>query len=423
MTAHSCLAVCAAAALLIGTPCATAQEVTVERLVSIAIERSPELRAARAEIAVAGGQITQAGLRPNPEIMTGQEQGTGGTMNTTFGVEWPLDLFRRRARIEVARRAGDIVFLSVQDRERLLAASVREQAGRMLAARRMLEVTNEALAAARRMRDLLDRRVTEGGVPKLEANFAAVEALRIEADAALGAGELEAATIELKALAGLPPDAQLVIADSLESLVRSALPPRPAPATAIQERPDIREALARMTLAEAQAEEARQAGRYDITVTGGYTRMRFGFAQQGFDERNVLVPIEGIFHTVALGAQVKLPLFHKNQGALASAQAERGRAEIMVEARRRAARAEVEAAEALDREAWRAAELYASMVRDLARQNVDVMLEAYDLGRFPLSDLLAHQRRYLEVEAAYTQVLSRAYQARAAVRRALGEIP
>jgi outer membrane protein, heavy metal efflux system len=402
---------------------AGAQEVTVERLVSIALESAPELRAARAEVVVASGQVTQAGLRPNPSLIASQETGTDSTMNTTVGVEWPLNLFRRPARVAAAQRASDVVFRSVQDRERLLAAAVREQAGRVLAARRTLEVTNEALVVARRMRDLLDRRLTEGGVPRLEANLAAVEALRIEADAALATGELEAATIELRALAGLPADAQLVISDSLESLVRSALPPRPVPATAVQERADIREALARLTLAEAQAEDARQAGRYDIALTGGYTRMQFGFPLQGFNERGVGVPIEGIFHTVTLGAQVTLPFFDRNQGARASAHAERSRAEIVVEARRRTARAELEAAQALEREAWRAVELYASSVRDLARQNVDVMLEAYDLGRFALSDLLGQQRRYLEVEAGYTTVLSRAYNARAAVRRALGEIP
>jgi cobalt-zinc-cadmium efflux system outer membrane protein len=412
-----------AVAVMLAFPLAAgAQEITVERLVAIALESAPELRAARAEIGVSSGQVTQAGVRPNPVLMASQETGTESTMNTTVGVEWPLNLFRRPARIEAAQRASDVVFRSVQDRERLLAAAVREQAGRVLAARRTLEVTNEALVAARRMRDLLDRRVTEGGVPKLEANLAAVEALRIEADAALATGELEAATIELKALVGLPADATLVLADSLESLVRSAVPPRPAPATAVQERPDIREALARMTLAEAQAEEARHEGRYDIAVTGAYTRMQSGFPQQGLNDIGMRVPIEGIFHTVTLGAQVKLPFFDRNQGALASAQAERSRAEMVLEARRRDARAELEAAEALDREAWKAVELYASTVRDLARQNVDVMLEAYDLGRFPLSDLLGQQRRYLDVEAGYTTVLSRAYSARAAVRRALGEI-
>ena len=62
-------------------------------------------------------------------------------------------------------------------------------------------------------------------------------------------------------------------------------------------------------------------------------------------------------------------------------------------------------------------------MRTLARQNVEIMLEAYDLGRFPLADVLSEQRRYLDVESAYTAVLLRAYEARTAVSRAFGEIP
>jgi cobalt-zinc-cadmium efflux system outer membrane protein len=402
---------------------AHAQEVTVEQLVTIALESSPELRAARADFAVAAGQIIQAGLRPNPVAVSSQEQGRGGMMTTIAGVEWPLDLFRRSARTEAARRSSDVTSLTVRDRERLLAAAVREQAGRLLAARRILEVTNEALAEARRTRDLVARQVSEGRAPALDANLASLEALRVEADAALATGEAEAAIIELKALAGLPPDAVLVVRDSLESLVLSASVPRLTPAAAMETRPDIREALARMTFADARAEDARRSGGFDMTMVGGYTRARSGYAQQGFDARGVRVPIEGVFHTVMVGAKVTLPLFHRNQGALASAQAERGAAEALFDARQRAARAEIDAAGARDREARRAVELYASTVRDLARQNVTVVLEAYDLGRFRLSDVLAEQRRYLDVEASYTDVLSRAYQAQAAVRRALGEIP
>jgi cobalt-zinc-cadmium efflux system outer membrane protein len=415
------IVLCTVAVALLQPSFADAQALTVEELVRVAVERAPELRAARYDVAAAGGQVVQAGLRSNPVLTASQE--LGGTISSTAGVEWPLDLFRRPARIDVAERTRDRAALSVEGRARLIAAAVREQAGRLLAARRIVEVTNEALAAARRMRDLLDRRVTEGGVPKLEANLAAVEALRIEADAGLAAGEAEAADIELKAMAGFPADAALVITDSLEPLVRAATATDPVPAVALDARPDIRDALARITLADAQAERARQEGRFDITVSGGYTRMDFGFPQQGFDDRGVRVPIEGIFHSVTLGARVTLPLFHQNQGALASALAERRSAEATLEAEQRAARAEVDAAIARDRDARRAVELYASTVRDLARQNVDVILEAYDLGRFPLTDLLAQQRRYLEVEAAYTEVLSRAYQARSAVRRALGEIP
>ena len=66
--------------------------------------------------------------------------------------------------------------------------------------------------------------------------------------------------------------------------------------------------------------------------------------------------------------------------------------------------------------------MYATSLRDLARQNVDVQLEAYDLGRTPLNDLLIEQRRYLDVEAGYTSVLQRAWGTRVALRRARGEI-
>jgi outer membrane protein TolC len=53
---------------------------------------------------------------------------------------------------------------------------------------------------------------------------------------------------------------------------------------------------------------------------------------------------------------------------------------------------------------------------------VEVQLEAYDLGRTQLTELLAEQRRYLDVETGYTNVLSRAYDARVALRQARGEI-
>lgn len=400
-----------------------AQDVTIEQLVTLALERSPDLRMARAGVAVAAGQITQANLRPNPVAVSSHEQGTGNTMNTIVGVEWPLDLSRRSARTETAQRASAVASLSVRERERLLAATVREQAGRLLVALRVLEVSNEALTQARRTRDLVNRQVTEGRAPQLDANLAALDALQVEAEAFLANGEAEAAMIELKAMAGLPPDAPLVLRDSLESLVVSASVPRVTPAAAMETRPDIREALARMTFANAQGEEARRAGGFDMTLVGAYTRAQAGFDQQGFDDNGVRVPIEGVFHTVTIGARMTLPFFNRNQGAQMSAESERGAAEALFDTRQREARAEIDAASARDREARRAVALYASTVRDVARQNVDVVLEAYDLGRFRLSDVLTQQRRYVEIEAAYTDVLSRAYQAQAALRRALGEIP
>jgi len=116
-----------------------------------------------------------------------------------------------------------------------------------------------------------------------------------------------------------------------------------------------------------------------------------------------------------------LPFRNRNQGTMASAEAERDQEELLVASRQLAAQAELDAATLRDRETRRAVEMYATSIRDLARQNVEVQLEAYDLGRTPLSELLAEQRRYLDVESAYTAVLARAYDAQVALRRARGE--
>lgn len=402
---------------------AQAQGVTVDELVAMALERSPELQAARTDVGVATGEATQAALRPNPMLAASQEQGSGGMMTTSVGMEWPLDLFRRPARVAAARGAVEVTSLAIRDRERLLASAVREQAGRLLAARRTLDVINESLTAARRLRDLLDRRVTEGGTTRLDANLAAVDTLRLEADAAIATGEADAALIELKATVGLAADVPLTLTETLEGVAGAPAAPRLTPIAALEARPDLREAIARIDIADRRAEAARQEARTDVTLAAGYTRSAFGFDQLGLNARGVPVRIHDIFHSVTIGARVSLPVRNRNEGTLAAVEAERKGAEALFTARQRAARAEIDAASARERDTRRAVELYATTIRGLARQNVDVMLEAYNLGRFPLSDVLAEQRRYLDVEAGYTAVLMRAYEARTAVARAFGEIP
>jgi cobalt-zinc-cadmium efflux system outer membrane protein len=417
------MACIATAAILVVASSSFAQEITIEQLVAMALQRSPELQEARAGITAATARVTQAGVRPNPMIAGSHEQGAMGMKTTILGVEWPLGLYRRPGRTAVARSEADLTTLSVREQERRLAAAVREQAGRLLAARRTIDVTTEALNAARRLRELLDRRVTEGGSPKIDANLAAVEALRLEADLALATADMQAAVIQLRALVGLPADAPMVLRESLETLVAAPVLPRLTMTAALEARPDVRAAIAQIGLADARIDAARREGRSDLTVTAGYTRARFGFDLYGFTHHGERVLIDDVFHSVMVGGRLSLPFLDRNAGNVAAAQAERAGAEAAVTARQRAARAEIDAALARERETRRAADLYAGEVRRLARENVDVMLEGYDLGRFPLSDVLAEQRRYLDVEAGYTEVLARAYEAQAGVVSAFGEIP
>jgi len=135
-----------------------------------------------------------------------------------------------------------------------------------------------------------------------------------------------------------------------------------------------------------------------------------------------LEPIEDVFHSFKFGAMVMVPVGNRNQGAVAAARAERAEAEHVRDARALAAQSEVASAVARDERVRQALALYASDVRTLARQNLEVVRETYELGRVTLSDVLAEQRRYLDIEMGYTEALRMAFEARTALARALGEM-
>jgi cobalt-zinc-cadmium efflux system outer membrane protein len=400
--------------------------VTLEAAISRALEREPSLRAVRADVAVARGIRQQAGLRPNPSLSFERREEPAGTdSQTAVTVEWPLDLFRQRGRVQTAERELEATQFAVTDRERLLAAEVRMQYGAAVAAIRDLTVADDVVAAVRRQFELLKARVQEGATPPLERDLLDVELRRLETDRLLVAGRVDVAVVQLKRLLGLSPENPLLLRDSLESLVGSPQPSvgvPPMAATSLTQRPDVLEAQTRVRVAEARAEQARREGRVDVSLFGAYMRMDAGFPQQGFRPGGQLERIRGLFHYVAGGAMVTVPLLNRNQGQVAAALAERSGAEARREAVELGVRAEVAAATARDVQAQRAVVLYVGSARGLARQNLDVVAQTFQLGRATVFDMLAEQRRYLEVEQAYTNALREAWEARAALKRALGEI-
>jgi cobalt-zinc-cadmium efflux system outer membrane protein len=183
----------------------------------------------------------------------------------------------------------------------------------------------------------------------------------------------------------------------------------------------VREADANVTVADARIDLARRDGRLDVSVYGTFMRMDSGFPQLGISSAGDLERVRGRFSYVAGGARVTLPVFNRNQGQIAAMQAERAGAEARRNAATLAARTEIATARARDVQAQRAVGVYAGDVRRLARQNLDVVRQTFDLGRSTVFDVLAEQRRYLEIEQAYTATLREAWEARAALKRALGD--
>lgn len=399
---------------------------SLEQATALARDQEPRLRAARTEIDVARGLRVQAGLRSNPSVTVERREEPAGSDNqTAVGVQWPLDLFRVRARVAAAERDVDVTRLAVADRERLLVSEVRSRYGEVAAAARNLDVLEHLVSATRRQHELLRARAEEGASPPLERDLLFVELQRLESDLALQAGRTEAALFELKRVLGMPPDAAVTIRDTLDEMVqREALPAAGAStdgAAALQQRPDVREAAARVAAAAAKIDRAEAEGRFDVSLFGNYMRMDAGFPQLGLTRDGTLQRVRGVFHNLAIGASVTVPLLNRNQGFVAAARAEQEGAAAAYEAAQLAARTELAVARTLDQHAHQAAKLYGGGAQALARQNLAVVAESYQLGRVTVFDVLAEQRRYFDVERGYTEALRAAYEARTALTRALGD--
>jgi cobalt-zinc-cadmium efflux system outer membrane protein len=398
---------------------------SMEAAVARALEREPALRSARTEVDAARARRVNAGLRPNPTASFERREEPGGTDNqTTIGMEWPLDLFRRPARVAIADREVEATEQSVTDRARLLAAEVRTQYGEAAAAVRDVAVTDNLALSARRELELLRARVTEGASPPLDRDLLEVELRRFESDRLIAAGRAEASLFALKRLLGDPTESPVKLRDTLETLVqRMDRPPSEPPAqpdTALA-RADVREAAVRVRLAEARIDRARSEGRFDVSAFGTYMRMDAGFPQRGFDSQGSLERVRGVFNYVAAGVMVTVPLRNRNQGDIAAAEAERVGAEASLEAARLTAESEIAAASARDAQARQAVGLYEQGIR-LARQNLDIVRQTYELGGARIADVLMEQRRYLDIERAFTDTLREAFNALTALRRARGEL-
>jgi cobalt-zinc-cadmium efflux system outer membrane protein len=420
LVVFACLAVAVGGRVVQAQP--TEISTTVEELVARAVADNQELRAVRAEIDAAEGRLQQAGLRPNPTLDLGGQKALGPDNNVMIGLTLPLDLNgRKEGRVGVAERELVMKRSQVRDRERRLAADIRMKSGELLVARRNLAVTDDLLrenqAALRLVRD----RIREGASPAIDENLMLVEVNRLDAGRAMLASRVDIALLQIKALAGLDPDAPLTLRGDLsapgppgdgEALLRLAL----------AERPDLVMARTDVSLAAAKVRKERADGRWDASVNVGYQRQDFGFNLNGLTNSGATRPIQDVFHYFGAGVSIVLPVRNRNDGNIAAATAEARAAERRLEFSELTVRQEVRAAVTQHEAARRSLALYERGVRDVAARNLAVVRQTYQLGRASLLDVIAEQRRYIEIENGYTDILKQVYDAGVEIQRAVGTI-
>jgi cobalt-zinc-cadmium efflux system outer membrane protein len=355
--------------------------------------------------------------------LAGQQNVSGPDNNVSVALSLPLDLNGRRdGRVGVAEREVEMRSAQLADRERRLRADVRLKAGEVLAASRNLAITRQLLDVNQQGLGLVRERVGQGAAPALEESLLLVEVNRLDASRELLESRVEVLRLQLKALIGLAPEAALDIVGELAP-ASIVLDRAAGLAQAAAARPDLRAARADVALARARVQKEEADGRWDASVSVGYQRQEMGFGLNGLTDRGAVRPIHDTFHMVGGGLTITLPVWNRNQGNVKAAQSETQAAERRREFLELVIRQEVASAFTQYEAAQRSLGAYGRGVREVARQNVETVRQSYGLGRLQLLDVIAEQRRYIEVENGYTEVLKQVYDAAVEIERATGATP
>jgi len=394
---------------------------TESELVTRALAQNPTLAAVRQEIEMAGGGVTQARLRKNPSLIVGGLQEVKGQDNrVSIGGALPLELFGRRARrTEVAERKLEATRESVADRERLLTGEIGMHFGETLAAVRNLNFVEQLLQINRDFLKLMQDRVREGSTPPLDADEVRVEVGRIDALRIDYQAKAEIAVLRLKEAVGIQPDEILRLKGSLDQ-PKISVDQKQLLQIALAHRPDLAAQRANEAVSSAELRQQQAEAKPDATVSASYERPNSGFSQLALDAAGNLSPIRQTFNYAVAGIEIALPAFNRNQGAIAADTAAIDAARNRIAAAGLAIRSEVAQNQVRYEGAQARVAAYGSSVREQAARNLEVVRQIYSYGRITLLDVITEQRRYIDIETAYTDVLLDAYAARVALEQALG---
>ncbi|HSB12277.1 MAG TPA: TolC family protein [Blastocatellia bacterium] len=392
-----------------------------DELVRYGLKHNGELAAARQAIAEARGKFRQAGLKANPMLETSGTHAANTPDNSVMvGAELPLELGgRRNARIAVAIAELKVRESEVADFERKIAADIRMKYADALAAARNLKFTEDLLNLTRDSHRLVQARVERGKSAPLEQNLLLVELNRVDALRIGFESRAEVSLFELKKVIGMPPGEPLRLRGEFD-ISRQQTTQGDAVRNALATRPDLLAARAAETLAAAQIDQARIDGRVDASLFASYERMRSGFDVFGFNDAGARAPVTGVFHNLTFGVKLTLPVRNKNEGnieaAVAASEAARSRREFT----ELVVRNEVAAAYTRLERAQAALAVYRDGVRNQAERNLDVIRQTYTLGQKTALDYVSEQRRFVEVETGYTEVLKEYFNSLVELERAAG---
>lgn len=358
---------------------------TLASLESTALANNPSIRQASSSAYKATGFRDQVGIKPNPIIGYNATQlADRGTDQHTVFIEQQIVLGDKLSRNQqVLNQEVQSQLWEVETQRYRVLTDVRQRYYEALAAQRRLELTKEFHVIAQKGVDVAKARrdAKEGSTPEVlqaEIQLNQVEVQRRQAEAAF-----RGAWKQLMAVSGLPATPPGTLEGTLPSQV-AVEDLQLVTSQTLAASPELQAAQARVSRARANI------GRQEVQAIPNLTFMLAGGVDRGTDS--------GL-----INAQVGLPLpiYNRNQGNIAAAQAEFSRAceevrrlELSIESRIAQAGQEYESAAA-------AVEQYQEVTLPKAEEALKITEQAYAAGEFDFLQVLIVRKTYFDANLEF----------------------
>lgn len=279
----------------------------LEMLSLAALYFNPTLEAARARVMGTQAAIVSAGARPNPNLSVAP--GVPSPYLFSLDLAVPIETAGKRGhRLQVARSLDQAARLDLADSAWKIRSGVRSALLKYLLDNRNLEAAQTEEQVRTAQVKLLEAKLAVGEIPRPDVDAARIELAKMQLGTARAEGQVAQSNAALAASIGAPVSAfqdfefwwpDLDSPPTPESFSRQTIQ-----RDAVLNRLDVRRSLAEYAAAEAdlQLEIAKQYP--DIHIGPGYS----------YEEKN---------NFFTIGLSTTLPLFNRNQGPIAEAEARR----------------------------------------------------------------------------------------------------
>lgn len=399
-------------------PPSTAAALDETQVVALFYRRNLALIAARFNVDSARAGEIVASAMPNPVLSVNLSEFNGRMFKDKQSGNLPaispqLELLvetagKRRLRMESGELGTEAAEFDLLDTTRTLVNAVRHAFYALLLAQMNADTARDSLTRYGRILEANAIRLQAGDIAETDYTRIEVESLKAQGDMDRAQTALDQARADLLLLLGWPDaGARLQAADAWPdvSLEGEKGDRERLVARALQARPDLMAARARIEQAHKNLTLARRLTIPDVTVSAWYAR----------DPGNYFTDTGGV------GLSVPLPLFYRQEGEIAKADISLNAAEAFLRQAEQNVRADVVKALAAWKSADAIAKRFETSVVARIRKMRDAQEFAYERGAADLLDLLDAERNYKAMILDYYTALAARSNAWADLLMALGE--